>query len=62
MLAFWDREKVEEISNVELTLVITVILADHTVEGFLVDDGNLCNVLYANTLEKLGLRYPDLSS
>lgn len=55
MLELLGREKINGVPNVELLLVITVTATDHTVIGFLVDDGSSCNVLYPDALEKLGL-------
>lgn len=45
----------------KLLLVIIVIILYHTLASFLVDDGNSCNVLYIDKIEKLGLHQPDLS-
>lgn len=61
MLEFLDHEKVSEVPNMELLLVIMIIVANHTITWFLLDGGSSCNVLYTDTLEQLRLHKLDLS-
>jgi len=56
LLGFTDSEKVNEVSNKELPLVIIVEIRDHDVARCLVDEGNSVYILYQDTFEKLGLR------
>lgn len=54
-LGFLDHEKIKGILNFDLPLILVVTIANLNLTGFLVDDESSCNVLYADTLEWLGL-------
>ena len=54
MLGFQDNEKVGEISNVVLPLTIAASIANHTIFDLIVHDGSSYNIMYIDTLMKLG--------
>jgi len=56
LLGFPDNEKVNEVSNEELTLVIVVSIREHDVARCLVDTGSSVDILYQDAFEKLGLK------
>lgn len=46
----------------ELQLLLTITIIDHSLTGFLVDHKSLHNILFTQTLEKLGLQLPYMNS
>lgn len=48
--------------NATLLLVIIVTIPKHSVSRILIDDGNLCNLMYLVLFMKLGLHKQDLRS
>lgn len=50
-----DKEKVDKNRNGDLTLIITVVIANHFVSRIMVDSVNSCNPAYLETLAKLWL-------
>lgn len=60
ILGFRDHEKVDEIPNTALPLIIVANVENHIICGLLVDDGSSCNILYVKTIVKLGLHKQDL--
>lgn len=60
-IRFLDQEKIDEIANFKLPLVITIIIADQALTRLLVNDISSCGVLYVDALEQLGLWHTYLS-
>lgn len=50
----------DEIPNDALQLIIIASVANHTIFGLLLEYGSSCNILYIDTLVKLGLLQHDL--
>lgn len=61
-LGFRDHEKVDEILNDILLLIVTSIIDNHIVSGLLVENKNSCILLYLKIFKRLGLRMQDLKS
>ena len=60
LLGFTDNEKVNEIPNKELPLVIVMDIRGHDVARCLLDEGSFIEILYQDAFEKLGLKNEDL--
>lgn len=50
MLELINCGKVNGVPNTELTLGITVIVANHIITRFLMEEESSCNILYTDTL------------
>jgi len=55
-LGFTDDEKINGDPNRIYPLIISVIFQKHQVGGYLIDEGNLVDILYENTFEPVGLK------
>lgn len=62
ILSFIDDEKVNGRSNEIFLLVVMVGIQNHDVARCLVDEGSSVEIMYENSLEKLGLKKEDLKA
>lgn len=62
ILGFRDREKVDRVPSVTLSLVITTTILNYSVSGILVEDHrSSCDIMYHNIFRRLGLPVWDLT-
>lgn len=54
-LRLLDFKKIHGIPNLNMPLIIVVTIADRNLTRFLIDDEHSCNVLYAHTMDLLGI-------
>lgn len=60
VLAFLDKERVDESHNANLPLIIITIIAKQFISRVLVDEKSYCKWIYLEVISKLGLRHQDL--
>lgn len=60
ILGFQDRQKVDEVPNATLLLVIIATITNHLVSGNLIDNGSYYDIIYIDIFNRLGLRDQDL--
>lgn len=60
ILGFWDSEKVGNVSNKVLLLVIKAWITNHKVPTILIDRGNTCDIMHVSLIEELRLKIKKL--
>lgn len=59
-LGFMDREKNNGIPNFNLPLILAVTIVESNLTGFFVDNKSSCNILYAYTMDLLGIKQTNM--
>lgn len=60
IFGFQDHNKVDEIPNVTLPLIITTTIVNHFISGMLMDDESSFNLIYLRVFTELGLSKQDI--
>ena len=61
-LGFMNRVKINGIPTFNPPLILTVTIVDRNLTEFLVDDKSSSNILYADTMDMLGIQQTNMNS
>lgn len=60
-LEFLACDKINEVESVGLPMILAITITEHSLTEFLVDDINLCNMLYSGTTGLISIKQIDLN-